>query len=362
MKRTKKAARIIGALLLTLAMAAQVTACQSKGNEGAGEAAAGSYIAESGMPAENPNLNDGVNRVGIAYSNLAAEATQVLIANYEEHYKEYGIDELIILQAENNLQTQIEQVMDLVNQKCDIIIVNAVDSDGLAEVCDQVMAKGIPVMAVDRPVFTDLYYTCMSNNYEIGRDVARAFCMMSYEEGMGDGAVKVLKCVNGTTSAAVRDRLAGVDDELALWSHVRLVGEPSIEFDIEKTYNAVIDAFTADPDIDVVYVSGGNYVAPVVSALDELGLLKPYGEEGHVIIASIDGTATELNGILAGQNDISGVQRFDLFGSKILEACQNYFNGIYVDSYNDEDLEPGIITTPWNIENLKAKNMLWGIH
>ncbi len=346
------------AALLTAVLVLSFSAC---GSSGGGNTSGGNTVTESGMPVENPNLNDGVNRVGIAYSNLAAEATQVLIADYEAHYKEYGIDELIILQAENVLQTQIEQVMDLVNQKCDIIIVNAVDSDGLSAVCDQVMAMGIPVMAVDRPVFTDIYYTCMSNNYQIGRDVARAMCMMGYEDGMEPESFKVLKCVNGTTSAAVRDRLAGVDDELQCWEHVKLVGEPSIEFDIEKTYNAVIDAFTADPDIDAVYVSGGNYVAPVVSALDELGLLKPYGEEGHVIVASIDGTATELNGILAGTNDISGVQRFDLFGSKILEACQNYFNGVYVDSYDDEDLEPGIIATPWNIEHLRGKGLLWGL-
>ena len=69
----------------------------------------GGGSAKQGM-AKNPNLDDGKNVVGICWSSLAAEATQVLIQNYQDHYKEYGIDEIILLQAENNLERQIDQL------------------------------------------------------------------------------------------------------------------------------------------------------------------------------------------------------------------------------------------------------------
>ena len=80
----------------------------------------GGGSAKQGM-AKNPNLDDGKNVVGICWSSLAAEATQVLIQNYQDHYKEYGIDEIILLQAENNLERQIDQLQDLANQNCDIM-------------------------------------------------------------------------------------------------------------------------------------------------------------------------------------------------------------------------------------------------
>ena len=115
----------------------------------------------------------------MAIHRLAAEATQVLIQNYQDHYKEYGIDEIILLQAENNLERQIDQLQDLANQNCDIIIVNSVDPDGIAPVVDSIMAQGIPVIAVDRRINTDIYYTLETDNVSCGRDVAKAIAMLT---------------------------------------------------------------------------------------------------------------------------------------------------------------------------------------
>ncbi len=344
------------ALALTLAMALTLAACSGT-NGGSGD------TADSGA-VKNPNLDDGVNRVGICWSSFSAEATQILMANYEAHYKEYGIDEIIMLEAEGNLERQIDEMQDLANQGCDVIICNSVDPDGIAPVVDSIQAQGIPVIAVDRRISTDVYYTLETDNVCCGRDVARAIAQMTmYDENgnlAADGSVEVLKCVGNMTSSAVRDRFSGLNDELQYWPHLNVVGEPSVESNIEKVYNAVLDGFKTNPDIKAVFVVGDNQVAPVVSALKELGKLYPVDDPRHVIVASVDGISSVLKGIQAGENDIVANQRFDLFCTDALQVIQNYFDGdTSIQGTNDK--LPTMIVTRHNVDYLQKNNYLWAL-
>lgn len=351
----KKATMKALALILVVCLSLGLVACSSNKNE--------APAANNGS-VPNPNLGDGKNVVGICWSSLAAEATQILIANYQNHYKEYGIDELILLQAEGNLETQINQLQDLANQKCDVIICNSVDPDGIAPVVDSIMAQGIPVIAVDRRISTNVYFTLETDNVCCGRDVARSIAMMTMLDENGqpaaDGSVEVLKCVGNMTSSAVRDRFSGLNDELQYWPHLKVVGEPSVESNIEKVYNAVLDGFKTNPNIKAIFVVGDNQVAPVVSALKELGKLYPADDPRHVIVASVDGISSVLQGIKNEENDIVANQRFDLFAYDVLEVIQNYFNGDTSVSGVNRKL-PTMIVTRFNIDYLQSQDLLWAM-
>lgn len=347
------------AFVLTLAMALSLAACSSSGGNSSGGNAGGNTAA-----VENPNLDDGVNRVGICWSSFAAEATQILMENYEKHFAEYGIDEIIMLEAEGNLERQIDQLQDLANQGCDIIICNSVDPDGIAPVVENIQAQGIPVIAVDRRISTDVYYTLETDNVCCGRDVARAIAQMTmYDEDgnlAAEGSVEVLKCVGNMTSSAVRDRFSGLNDELQYWPHLKVVGEPSVESNIEKVYNAVLDGFKTNPNIKAIFVVGDNQVAPVVSALQELGMMYPPEDPRHVIVASVDGISSVLKGIQAGENDIVANQRFDLFCTEALSVIQDYFNGDTSVQGTDDKL-PTMIVTRHNVDYLQENNYLWAL-
>ncbi len=351
-QRMSKILAVVLAAVMLLALAA----CSSGTPAGSGS--------PDGGPVKNPNLDDGVNRVGICWSSFSAEATQILMANYEAHYKEYGIDEIIMLEAEGNLERQIDEMQDLANQGCDIIICNSVDPDGIAPVVDSIQAQGIPVIAVDRRISTDVYYTLETDNVCCGRDVARTIAQMTMldEDGnlAADGSVEVLKCVGNMTSSAVRDRFSGLNDELQYWPHLNVVGEPSVESNIEKVYNAVLDGFKTNPNIKAIFVVGDNQVAPVVSALKELGRLVPPDDPNHVIVASVDGISSVVKGIQAGENDIVANQRFDLFCTDALKVIQDYFNGdTSIQGVNNK--LPTMIVTRHNVDYLQKNNYLWAL-
>ncbi len=343
---------------LALAATFLLTACSGSSGSSAPAPQGGGSGAAAGA-VKNPNIDDGKNIVGICWSSLAAEATQVLVQNYQDHYKEYGIDELILLQAEGNLERQIDQLQDLANQNCDLIICNSVDPDGIAPVVENIMAQGIPVIAVDRRISADIYFTLETDNVCCGRDVARSIAMMTMTDADGnpaaEGSVEVLKCVGNMTSSAVRDRMSGLNDELAYWPHLKVVGEPSVESNIEKVYNAVLDGFKTNPNIKAIFVVGDNQVAPVVSALKELNMLFPPEDPRHVIIASVDGISSVVKGIQAGENDIVANQRFDLFASDVLKVCQDYFNGDTSVAGQNNKL-PTMIVTRHNVDSPEGES------
>ena len=324
---------------LALAATFLLTACSGSSGSSAPAPQGGGSGAAAGA-VKNPNIDDGKNIVGICWSSLAAEATQVLVQNYQDHYKEYGIDELILLQAEGNLERQIDQLQDLANQNCDLIICNSVDPDGIAPVVENIMAQGIPVIAVDRRISADIYFTLETDNVCCGRDVARSIAMMTMTDADGnpaaEGSVEVLKCVGNMTSSAVRDRMSGLNDELAYWPHLKVVGEPSVESNIEKVYNAVLDGFKTNPNIKAIF------------------------DPRHVIIASVDGISSVVKGIQAGENDIVANQRFDLFASDVLKVCQDYFNGDTSVAGQNNKL-PTMIVTRHNVDYLQKENLLWAL-
>lgn len=360
----KKFVSLTIAVLMLLAVigcsSSKTTTTTTQNEEKKAETAAnaGVEVAAGGVSfADNPNLKDGKNVLGICWSNWAAEATQILIADYEAKYKEYGFDELISIQSEGDLETQISQIQDLANQGVDVMIVNSVDPDGIVPAVEAVQAMGIPVIAVDRRINTPLYYSFETANYNAGVDI----CKYVAAKTEASGECKVLHLPTNMTSAAVRDRTDGFNDEAKYWPHLNIVAEIALQSSIENCYNAVVDAFKTNPDIKCIVVSGDNYVAPITSALNDIGKLYPYDDPNHVIVCSYDGAPSALKYMVNdGVNDAIANQRFDLFCTEPLKVCQDYLNGIYVEvGQNDIKLETPIVT-PTNVQKLRELGVLWG--
>lgn len=346
MKRAmKKTIAIILVLTMVLALAVGCSKAPTGGTSTAG------------VPI-SPGLKDNVKRLGFSVAYTTAEAILLMTQNIEARYKDYGFDELIVLNAENSLERQIDQMQDLAAQNCDIIMIETVDPDGIVPVVEELAGKGFPIVAIDRRINSDaVYYTACADNVQLGRDMVQGFALLTLPLSKGDGSIEVLKMVGNLASVAVSDRLKGFDEEMGYWSHLKVVGEPSYENSTEKCYNGVIDSFKTNPNIRCIMVTGDNYVAPVVSALKEIGKFYPAGHPDHVFIASVDGTKTSLESLMAGENDIVMNTNFYDYVTYALEACQNYMNGNY--SVGGRRIIYGQLTTSANVQKLQDEGYLW---
>ena len=77
--------------------------------------------------------------------------------------------EIIIKDAQNNNETQIQQIRDLIRQKVDVLIISPYQSEPITAVAEEAYRAGIPTIITDRKVNTDQYTSFVgANNYEIG--------------------------------------------------------------------------------------------------------------------------------------------------------------------------------------------------
>ncbi len=345
--------------LLVLVLVVFMSACSSGSNEKAPEGGSSAGDLPGGVPAGGPGKDDGVLRLGASFAQIGSQAMQVMAAEFERYGKEAGFDEVIILSAENQVERQIDQIQDLITQKCDVIVCHSSDPDGIIPVIERVNDAQIPVIAIDRKINGgDIYFAIETDNVAAGRNAALQFGLDTRNEP--EGSVEVLHLIGNQSSSALRERHAGFEDEVSNWPQLKIIAEPYIQNDADKAYNAVVDAFKTNPDIRAIFTSADNFVAPIISALKEIDRLKPKGEAGHVMISSVDGATLCLESLTKGENDSVICQMFIEMTQEAIDIAKQYTDGEYIKP-GKITLMPTIIATKENVESLSKQGKLWGL-
>lgn len=348
------------ALALAAIMVLSLTACSNAAPASTGNTDGTKYVGDTKVVYNADLQNDGVKRLGVAYSTLKYSASQMLCENYEKHYKEYGFDEFIMLSAEGDLETQIGQIQDLVNQKCDVIVVNSIDADGVAPVCKAAMEAGVAIIAVDRKIGTDIYYTLETDNTSAGRDLAMTAADRCYYDGIADGEVHVLMPLGDQSSTACVERETGFRSTMSFYPWMQIVGEPAAR-EQSEIYDTVIDFMTKDPSIRVIYTDGDDGIVPIASALEELGMLRDPSDPDYIYICSVDGADFAIEAIRNGRSAFCANQRFDLFCTQILAVAQDYCNGIYVSANSNKVQLSCSMIMQSNVDHLEELGVLWAL-
>ena len=93
-------------------------------------------------------------------------------------------------------------------------------------------------------------------------------------------------------------------------------------------YKAVLDGFQANQDINAIFEASDIAMHSGVSAaLDQLGKYVAVGEDGHIIITSVDGGPNGIEAVKAGYIDAMAEQGLLIMGSEALETVLSAING-----------------------------------
>lgn len=333
------------ALLLVCLMVLGVAACSPT---------AGGNVVNN--PAE-VRRNDGVNRICFALADISGQAVQTESSAFEATAKKLGFDEVIMLSAENSVETQISQIRDMITSECDVIVIYSVDADGIVPAVQSSNEAGIPVIAVDRGINGgEVLSTIASNNISDGRDVANYFGTLT--AGEPEKSVKALHIIGNLSSTAQKERADGFRNGVDSWGQLTIVSEVATEADADKIYNAVVDAFKTNPDIKAIFVPYDALLSPVVSALKEIGKYYLTSDERHVMLGSVDGATEQLEWLSQDINDISISLGFEDFGSKAAEVAWAWLQGNNVPETVQTVSIPCI---KGNVEYLAKNGYLWGL-
>lgn len=176
--------------------------------------------------------------------------------------QEEGV-ELISTSANNDMQTQISDVENLVQRDIDGLLMYAIDSAGLSPTAAEVNQK-IPVGTVDVGVSeTTINFHVASDNYEIGCMAARY--IGEYLGGKGTIAIVGWSIVDATV-----DREKGFQDTLAAEFPDIVIATYYGDGGSDRTaaLNATENILQAHPDLDLIWGSNQQAALGALAAVD----------------------------------------------------------------------------------------------
>ena len=193
--------------------------------------------------------------------------------------------ELVMQDAEDKLDKQVEQVDGFITKGYDLIIISPKEQSGFGKVLARAKSKGIPVIILDRAVDTDDYTTFIgADNMEIGRAAGRYVEKLAEDAG---GALNVYEIWGGKNSTPAQERHKGFHEIVDKVSDVNVEGNQDCDWKLDMAKDVMATVLQTRNDIDVVYAHNdpmayGAYVAA-----------KDAGVQDKIKFIGIDGNPKE---------------------------------------------------------------------
>jgi ribose transport system substrate-binding protein len=229
--------------------------------------------------------SDGKIKIGLTVGTLANPFFVAMGKGAEEAGKELGA-EVLIESADYDLAKQMSQIENFITKKVDVILLNAVDTKGIAAAIQQAKDAGIPVIAVDTNAEGGVDATVTSDNYQAGK-LAGEYVV---EQLNGKGNIVI---IDGPPVSAVTDRIQGFEDVIKE-SGIKVVAKQNGEGNREKALSVMESILQANPvgTIDAVFAINDPEAIGVEIAQEQAGRKEEF------FIVGVDGApeATEAMG------------------------------------------------------------------
>lgn len=315
----KRSLQWISLLVTIILIVSSLAACggnaeeTAKKKEGAGTEEAASQDTDSKEASsendkEKPeNSGDALpgegKTVAILMHSVADEFIYAVYQAAAARAESYGFD-IYYVDAKNDAATQTAAIEDAISKGVDAIMLCPVDAQALSDSVGMINEAGIPVTLADRTVEEgDYVAVCASDNVSCGYDGGVELAEAAKAQGIDVKDLKVVELQGDLASTSGLERPQGFQkaaEELGF----EIVSSLPTYWESDTAYNAALDALQANSDINAMYLASDGVMADaVVSALEQVGKLKSVGEDGHIIITTVDGTPGVIDYIKEGYID-----------------------------------------------------------
>ena len=219
----------------------------------------------------------------IGFAQSEREANPFRIAETQsirDEAEARGID-LIVTNAESDLNKEISDIQSMVDQGVDALIISPLNSEGLDPAIAYAKENGVPIMTIDRLLTTmtaceDYIGWIGSDFVEQGRRAADA---MVRETG-GEGRLAVLLGAPGVN--VTTDRNNGFMERLEeLDTNIEVVAEQAANYERAMGQTVTEQLIANDPDITAIYAHNDEMALGAVAALQAAGYRAGRRQDHH---------------------------------------------------------------------------------
>ncbi|WP_052476239.1 substrate-binding domain-containing protein [Cohnella kolymensis] len=311
-------------LVLLLAL---IVGCSSKNGNNAGSTNNGDAASPVAAAATKSGSSEKY-KIGVAAQGLSHEFIKALIESMQSKADELAV-ELVVMDSQDKIETQLSQVDTLVAQKVDALILNSVDFVGSGPAVDKAKEAGIPVVEVI--TFTK------NENYDVfvGTDPKQSGIMMGEflaKALNGKGNVALLQGQIGHSAEITRG--AGLKESLFdKYSDVKLVTEQTANWNRDEALRITEDWLQRFPELNAIAAQNDEMAMGALQAVEAAG-------RKDVIVAGIDGIPDALNAVKDGRLGSTILDNVTAEGKRAVEVAVGLIKGEKFDKKELVDYVP----------------------
>ncbi|MFC5589048.1 substrate-binding domain-containing protein [Sporosarcina soli] len=262
--------------LLTIIMAILLTACGEEKSSGNGDTA-----------------TDGEKKplvIGFSQVTLESPFYTSLVDGAKAEAEAQGI-ELIVVDAQNNIEKQNTDVQSLITKKIDILLINPVNPSAVAPALKAAEAAGIPVITVDRATKEEVVSYIGRDNEEMGRIAGeKALELLGGPSATG----KIIELQGDAGGTVMKARHDGFHEIVGKAAGIKIIEGPYNDYIRAKAVSSMQDLLQAHPDVNLVYAHNDDMALGAIQVLGQQGKLD------HVQVVGIDGLMEAVKKIEEG--------------------------------------------------------------
>lgn len=293
-------------------------------------------------------------KIGVSMVEIAIPFYVAIQKRLEELGEEKGY-EVVVLDAQGDVTTQISNMEDLAAQGCDIIFVNTFEKDLLTATVNDLKSQGIPVVAIDTAMSEDakVLTTVQSNNKQNGIQVGNWIAKQLKGQD-----IKALLISGDPGSSVSLDRRQGmiegiIEEQLRQGSTAsfEIVGQGYCPgWTEEAAVTLTEDLISLNKSFNLLLSEADVMTMASIKVLKEKNLLS----DDIVIAASADGQKEAFEMIKNGEYGATGLNSPTLLAELAVEVAEAYFGGQF--EFPTKTYTPAAAITIENVEEYYDPN------
>jgi ribose transport system substrate-binding protein len=258
-----------------------------------------------------------VKTIGLMVQDLSNPFFQSMANGVKSGAEKIGAT-VNVQDGRQDLGAQNEQIDAFIQQQVDVLLINAVDSDGIGPAVERAKAAGIKVVAIDVAARGAEAQVTLDNT-------AAGNLACTYLADQIGGAGDIL-LINGTPISSVQDRVTGCKQALQKYPQIKIVSEQNGDNGRAKALTIATDMLTANPHVKGVFGINDPTALGATLAAQQAGI-------NGLVIVGVDASPEAVAELRKPDSmfKATAAQDPNTQGSIALEMAQKLFAGEKLD-------------------------------
>ena len=226
---------------------------------------------------------------------MASPFYVTMVDEFENYCKEKGVEPMAI-SADEDVQKQNQDIMDMIAAGIDALILNPINLESVQTGIDACVEAGIPVITVDRMASSGGTAVVKRDNYEMGRLTGEALLEALGGADKAEGTILELQGTAG--DQVMMDRRDGFESVFEGVEGINIVQSVNCDYVRAKALTAAQDMIQGNDNIVAIYGHNDDMAMGGLQAAQEAGL-------EDVLVCGVDGLMEAVEAIANGEGYVA---------------------------------------------------------